>query len=138
VEQTLRRAVLDRLQQVGERAGSAEVGTLVPMARAEIRRMTNGWRELLTSHQPDDKGRCPRCSGWLRRRRWPCPVWLAAHHHLIGESLANSPRKSQAVKARRNPTVVIPRRLPTDHPANLAAVHRQTEQTMPLRAAVTH
>jgi hypothetical protein len=142
MEQKLRRAVLDRLNIVGERAGSAEAGSLVPMARTEIRRLTSGWRELLASHQPDDKGRCPKCSGWLRRRRWPCPVWLAAHHHLIGESLSknqrsNNPRKALASAAKRNPTVVIPRRLPADHPANQRPAQPAADRTLPAIPAVS-
>lgn len=56
--------------------------------RAEIHRVTEGWRQLLAAHLPDRRGRCPMCSGWIRRRRWPCPVWLAAQQRLAGEERA--------------------------------------------------
>jgi len=116
MEQLLRRAVFDRLEMLSEEASNAEPGSLVSLARTEFRRLTDGWRELLASHQPDDDGRCPQCSGWLRRRRWPCPVWLSAHHYLIGEGVWHrQPQRanpSPSPFGRRNPTIVIPRQLP--------------------------
>jgi hypothetical protein len=115
MEQRLRRAVFDRLELLSEEASNAEPGELVTLARDELRRLTAGWRELLASHQPDEDGRCPRCSGWLRRRRWPCPVWLTAHYHLIGEGLWQRHQRvnrQPSPFSRRNPTIVIPRQLP--------------------------
>ncbi len=112
MEQRLRRTVLRRLESLGEQAASAEPGVLVTLARTEIRRLTDGWRGLLADHQPDDDGRCQRCAGWIRNRRWPCQVWLAAHQHLIGEATWHKPRRKVRpnVFARRGPTVVAPRR----------------------------
>ena len=113
MEQRLRRAVLDKLEGLGETADYIEPDQLASLARSEIRRLTDGWRNLLVTHQPDDNGRCPQCSGWIKRRRWPCPVWLAAHQHLIGEGLGHRDRRYPL----RNPftrckqMVVIRRRL---------------------------
>jgi|GEM_PF-1762572 len=120
MEQRLRRAVFDKLEMLSEQAGSSEPGRLAGLARSEIRRLTDGWRQLLASHQPDDDGRCPRCSGWLRRRRWPCPVWLVAHHQLVGEGVWHEKRPkrpSAGPFGKRNPTVVIRRQLPGNRPA---------------------
>lgn len=75
-----RRAVLAGLDDM--KAGTAPSA---PLARTQLRRIVEGWRDLLTGHQPDSKGRCPACSGVLRRRRWPCKIWVTAHHQLIGE-----------------------------------------------------
>lgn len=90
VEKTLRRAVLDRLSVLDDLAGRSDAGSVPP---EEIRRITDGLRELLIEHEPDAGGRCPVCSGVLRRRRWPCPVWVAAHHYLIGEGLPDEQRR---------------------------------------------
>lgn len=114
MEQRLRRMVLRRLESLGEQAACAEPAQLVTLARTEIQRLTEGWRQLLANHQPDEEGRCQHCSGWIKRRRWPCQVWLAAHHHLIGEASWSKPRKKARVGsfARRNPTIVVPRQRP--------------------------
>lgn len=136
MEQRLRSALFDRLELVSEEASCAEPSSLVRLARTEIRRMTDGWRELLTSHQPDDDGRCPQCSGWFRRRRWPCPVWLSAHHHLIGDSLWHKPRPkpSPSPFGKRNPTIVKPRQLPARPDAVSRTVSRTVSQPVTPRA----
>jgi hypothetical protein len=85
VDRSLRRAVLERLAAVEEMAVQTGSHLSVRVARTHLKTITGGWRELLLEHQPDLKGRCPVCSGWLRRRRWPCQVWVTAHRHLIGE-----------------------------------------------------
>ena len=90
VQTTLRRAVLDRLTVLDDLAGRPEAGSVLS---EEIRRVTDGLRELLIDHEPDAGGRCPVCSGVLRRRRWPCPVWVAAHHYLIGEGLPHQQQR---------------------------------------------
>lgn len=79
-----RRGVLERLRTVD---GIAHAGPDLPVleARTQLRRITAGWRELLTEHQPDAAGRCPVCAGWWLRRKWPCQVWATAHHQLIGD-----------------------------------------------------
>ncbi|ASO22431.1 hypothetical protein FHR81_004212 [Actinoalloteichus hoggarensis] len=92
-EKALRHAVLTRLTMLDEAAEREDVDTLAPLARAELRRLTDGWRLLLTVHQPDEDGRCRACpSGW-RRRRWPCKVWLLAHRHLIGDGDTHGRRR---------------------------------------------
>jgi len=141
MEQRLRRALFDRLEMLGEEASNAEPGNLARLARTEIRRLTDGWRELLASHQPDEDGRCPQCSGWLRRRRWPCPVWLSAHHNLIGEGVWHKqrPKPSPGTSRRRNPTIIIPRQLPAPvAPLALTAGHALTAAPIHRAAVVEH
>ena len=93
VEDALRNAVLQRLELLDKVAEHGAADTLVPLARAEIHRLADGWRLLLTVHQPDEDGRCRACPGWLRRRRWPCQVWTMAHQHLIGEGVPHRERR---------------------------------------------
>lgn len=90
----LHRSVLARLNRLDEMAEQGEAAALVPLARTEIRRLTEGWRMMLDGHRPDDDGRCPCCSGRWRRKRWPCLVWLAAHQHLMGEGAGSRPPPS--------------------------------------------
>lgn len=85
--EALRRAVQNRLDHVDQITEQGDPGTLLPLARAELHRLAESWRELLTAHQPDDDGRCETCPPGIRRRRWPCQVWLTAHDQLIGEAL---------------------------------------------------
>ncbi|SDF93888.1 hypothetical protein SAMN05216553_104278 [Lentzea fradiae] len=93
MDETLRDAVLHRLALLDEAAEQGEAEALVPLARAEIHRLADGWRLLLTVHQPDEDSRCKVCPGWLRRRRWPCQVWNMAHQHLIGEGMTHRERR---------------------------------------------
>jgi len=93
VDETLRAAVLHRLTQLEEVAERGAAEALVPLARAEINRLADGWRLLLTVHQPDPDGRCGACPGVLRHRKWPCQVWTMAHQHLIGEGLPHRERR---------------------------------------------
>ncbi|MGQ0841495.1 hypothetical protein [Actinokineospora sp.] len=57
--------------------------TRAALADTEIIRLTLAWRTLLAEHRPNEHGRCPQCSGWLRPRQHPCSVWTTAHQHLI-------------------------------------------------------
>ncbi|OLR90373.1 hypothetical protein [Actinokineospora bangkokensis] len=86
-DEALRSAVLRRLVELDEAAGSADARTLLPLARTEITRLADGWRLLLAVHEPDGDGRCPACPAvsWSGRRRWPCPVWRLAQEHLVGD-----------------------------------------------------
>lgn len=85
VDDGMRRAVLRRLAALDQAAEQTSTGTLAPLARAELQRLADGWRLLLEVHTADEDGRCRACPGRLRKRRWPCKVWLLAHQHLIGE-----------------------------------------------------
>lgn len=113
MDRRLRRAVLERLAAVENMAVRASATLSAPLARRHIRTITEGWRGLLVQHQPDPTGRCPVCSGWLRRRRWPCEVWVTAHHHLIGEV----PEPAERFARNSNPfcrprqVLVVPRQL---------------------------
>ncbi|MGH3772611.1 MAG: hypothetical protein ACRDRW_14645 [Pseudonocardiaceae bacterium] len=91
----VRRAVLGRLAAVEEITARAGATLSAPLARRHIQAIAGGWRELLVQHQPDATGRCPVCAGWLRRRRWPCEVWVTAHRHLIGEGTGSVERSAR-------------------------------------------
>jgi hypothetical protein len=113
VDRRVRRAVMERLAAVEEltlRAGAASA------ARTQLKNITGGWREVLAEHQPNRKGRCPVCSGWMRRRRWPCQVWVTAHQHLIGDGSdpIDRPVKKSNPFRRPRQVEVIPRQ--TDVP----------------------
>jgi hypothetical protein len=85
VDDGMRRAVLRRLAALDQAAEQTNAGgALAPLARAELQRLADGWRLLLEVHTADEDGRCRACPGRLRKRRWPCKVWLLAHQHLIG------------------------------------------------------
>ncbi|MGH3775617.1 MAG: hypothetical protein ACRDRR_07750 [Pseudonocardiaceae bacterium] len=113
MDRRVRRAVLERLAAVEEMAVRAGAALSGPVARKHIRTITDGWRGLLIEHQPDPTGRCPVCSGWLRRRRWPCEVWVTAHRHLIGDGTEPIERPAQKSHPFRRPrqVLVVPRQL---------------------------
>ena len=74
-------AWLDQLEMLAREADEASRAAL---AQTELIRMATAWRALLAEHEPDDEGRCPRCSGWPRRRRgYRCSVWVTAHRYLV-------------------------------------------------------
>ncbi|MGH3815712.1 MAG: hypothetical protein ACRDUV_25215 [Pseudonocardiaceae bacterium] len=133
----VRRAVLERLAAVEEMAVRAGAVLSGPVARKHIRTITKGWRELLIEHQPDPTGRCPVCSGWLRRRRWPCDVWVTAHRHLIGdatEPIERPVRRSHPFRRPRQ-VLVVPRQL--DAPAaDQAAVENVSQRSETDNAAM--
>ncbi|HTI27988.1 MAG TPA: hypothetical protein VL652_43800 [Kutzneria sp.] len=92
VDDGMRRAVLRRLAALDQAAEQTNAGgALAPLARAELQRLADGWRLLLEVHTADEDGRCRACPGRLRKRRWPCKVWLLAHQHLIGAGSAPPP-----------------------------------------------
>lgn len=96
----LRAEVLRRLAMLDDLARDAEPDSL-PLARTELHRLTDGWRLLLTVHQPGVDGRCRACPARMRRRRWPCRVWTMAYQHLIGDSLPDRHRLARRLHPRR-------------------------------------
>lgn len=122
--EALRRAVQERLDLVDQIAERGDPGALLPLARAELYRLAESWRQLLLVHQPNEDGRCLTCPPGLRRRRWPCQVWLTAHDHLIGE--APPTRAGKAAVSPRGPFRSGP--VPTDGAATVPppalVVHR--------------
>ncbi|GAA1303083.1 hypothetical protein GCM10009634_62690 [Saccharothrix xinjiangensis] len=101
MDEALRAAVLRRLALLDEAAERGEADSLVPLARAEIHRLADGWRLLLTVHQQGPDGRCRACPGVLRNKRWPCQVWTMAHQHLIGEGSTHRERRRARRSAHR-------------------------------------
>jgi hypothetical protein len=113
VDRRMRRAVLERLVAIEGVAMRASATLSASLARKHIQTITSVWRELLVQHQPDPTGRCPVCSGWLRRRRWPCDVWETAHRHLIGDGTEaiERPAKNPNPFCRPRKVLVIPRQV---------------------------
>ncbi|MFL6118266.1 hypothetical protein [Actinophytocola sp.] len=95
-----RRAVLNRLDAVDEMADHADPAKVLPIARAELRHLAEGWRRLLNAHRADPTGRCETCRRGSRARRWPCQVWRAAHEQLVGEGV---PDRRRTYPLRGNP-----------------------------------
>ena len=148
MDRKLRRAVLEQLAAA---EGMAFQSLPVRAVRTQLKIITAGWRALLREHQPDSQDRCPVCSGWVRRRRWPCQVWVTAYQHLIGDGSAPS-EGSGAKSARfRGPrqVEVIPRQVGTAAATDQIRTDRSAEEaqdhcqptTVPIipihRAAVT-
>jgi hypothetical protein len=87
-----RRAVLNRLDAVDEVAGQPDPAKVLPVARAELSRLADSWRRLLSAHRADPNGRCATCRSGSRAHRWPCQVWRAAHEQLVGDDVPHSRR----------------------------------------------
>lgn len=94
LDASLRQVVRSRLDELDEIARDADPEALLPLARTEISRLAEGWRLLLTVHEPDENGRCRACPRRLWQR-WPCRVWRMAHDHLIGGGLPHSRRAAR-------------------------------------------
>lgn len=92
-DEVLPDSVLNRLAALNELATHGPAESLLPLAGAELSRLANGWRLLLTVHLPGSDRRCRACPGSSRRRQWPCRVWLLAYQHLIGERLPQRSRR---------------------------------------------
>jgi hypothetical protein len=83
----LRTAVYDWLNRLDRLLVETDVPTFRTLAEGELGRLTGAWRTLLAEHEADGEGRCPQCSGWRRRRRFPCSVWLSAHDQLVASQV---------------------------------------------------
>ncbi|GAA5158254.1 MULTISPECIES: hypothetical protein [Amycolatopsis] len=86
--QVLRNAVWERLDMLADLATRADTDSLVSVARSELPRLTEGWRAMLSAHEPDERGDCPTCSTRWHRCKAPCSVWQVAHEHLVAGGLA--------------------------------------------------
>lgn len=88
------------LSDLGERADDA---SLASVARTEVPRLAEGWRQMLRAHEPDERGDCPACSTRRHRSKAPCTVWQVAHDHLIAGGLADQQRhRGFSAKLRRS------------------------------------
>jgi hypothetical protein len=113
--QVLRNAVWERLDKLCELAHRGDSPSLVTVARSELPRLADAWRAMLRAHEPDERGDCPTCSTRWHRSKAPCPVWQAAHEHLVAGGLAPLPVPEQI---RRADVRAVPSRhtLPTGAP----------------------
>jgi len=100
--QVLRNAVWERLDMLSDLGKRADDVSLASVARTEVPRLAEGWRQMLQAHEPDERGDCPACSTRRHRSKAPCSVWQVAHDHLIAGGLANQrPRPSLGSRLRR-------------------------------------
>lgn len=118
MDRRLRRAVLEQLAAVEETAARTSSQPSIGAERNDPGTAADGWRQVLIEHQPDLNGRCPTCSGRLRRRRWPCQVWVTAHEHLVGG--APRPARLSMMKVRSDPF---------RQPRRVEVIPRQRSQT---------
>lgn len=95
---TLTAGVYERLDYLDRLALEGDDLSRAALAETEILRLTTAWRELLSQHSPDERGRCPQCSGWRRPHRHPCTVWTTAHQLIAadGPSAAEPGRHASA------------------------------------------
>ncbi|GAA4885838.1 hypothetical protein GCM10023222_50800 [Saccharopolyspora cebuensis] len=107
---TLRKAVLDRLDDLDRVATDGAVEMLLPVARAELPRLAESMRALLRDHRPDSDGRCRNCL--VRARPWPCRVWSTAHRQLVVEHSAVPHRRALRLRRAVEPTAVVDPVLP--------------------------
>nr|WP_042195399.1 hypothetical protein [Kibdelosporangium sp. MJ126-NF4]CEL21984.1 hypothetical protein [Kibdelosporangium sp. MJ126-NF4]CTQ92764.1 hypothetical protein [Kibdelosporangium sp. MJ126-NF4] len=122
LDDMLRAAVLRRLDLLDQVAEQGDPATLLPLARSEISRLADGWRLLLTVHQPGPDRKCNACPRGWRGKRWPCQVWRMAHEHLIGEGVTHRERR----RPLRNPVRKALRKSREKSPAR----ETSAEQTM--------
>lgn len=92
------------LEGLATRAGRPDVERW----RAEMAALTAALRRLLETHAEDVRGRCPQCRGWVRRRRWPCGVWLAAHRHVVTYGAADAASCTELVPSQRETGATTP------------------------------
>lgn len=108
MSEALRQAVLNRLALLDQMAEKGSPTELLPFVRTELQRLADGWRLLLTVHEPTADGRCKACPTSLfgRRRRWPCRLWLTAHRHLLNDGIGH--RERRLARRKKNPTRTVP------------------------------
>jgi hypothetical protein len=87
---SLRRAVYDWLDAVERLVALSDVESLAVLARTEMVRLAQAWRELLVEHEPDENGRCRTCPRLRRGGTDRCGVWVSAHRLLIAADLPAS------------------------------------------------
>ncbi|OXM74470.1 MULTISPECIES: hypothetical protein [Amycolatopsis] len=107
--QVLRNAVWERLDMLADLATRADAQSLVSVARSELPRLTEGWRAMLTAHEPDERGDCPTCSTRWHRCKAPCSVWQVAHEHLVAGGLAPQRDLRRPWRRKTNPVPPQPR-----------------------------
>jgi hypothetical protein len=129
MDDVLRAAVLRRLDLLDQVAEQGDPATLLPLARSEISRLADGWRLLLTVHQPGPDRKCAACPRGWRGRKWPCQVWRMAHEHLIGEGQPHRERKHPLrhtlLRAlRRSRARMVPSEVPAEQTMEIPPVPR--------------
>ena len=100
---TLSDAVYDRLDYVDDLVDAADAESLRSLATTEMARLTKTVRAMLIQHEPDSRGHCPPCSGWLRHQRHPCSIWTVAHQRMLGRMDAGlNEAPPPTIRARRH------------------------------------
>jgi hypothetical protein len=74
-----------------------DVPSRAALAELEMPRLIDALLALLADHEPDEDGRCRRCSRWRRRRGIRCSVWVTAHRHLVGTNDVSGKRGGRHV-----------------------------------------
>jgi hypothetical protein len=130
----LQAALYRRLDYLERLVADGDQRSRAVLADTEITRLTAAWRALLAEHTPDQRGRCPQCSGLRRRRRHPCSVWTTAYRHLINgdtpaPGTASAPDSGRSVCWRSRDRGPPPAAEPTTH------LSTRTRETATLPAA---
>jgi len=94
---TLSDAVYGRLNYMDDLVDEADAESLRVLAATEMARLTETVRAMLIQHEPDSRGHCPQCSGWLRHRRHPCSIWTVAHQRMLGPADAGPGPRTEAI-----------------------------------------
>ena len=78
----------------------ADMPSRAALAETEMPRLIGALLALLADHEPDEDGRCRRCSRWRRRRGVRCSVWVTAHRYLVGSDVDSDASGRHAVSDR--------------------------------------
>lgn len=83
----LYRKMRDYLSQVDQIVQQGSDRDALVVARDELPKITDALHALFAGHQPDERGRCRRCTAgrWWRRHPAPCRVFLDAQIALFDQ-----------------------------------------------------
>jgi hypothetical protein len=90
------------LERVAAVLRDADPPSRAALAEIEMPRLIAALLALLADHEPDEDGRCRRCSRWPRRRAVHCAVWVTAHRHLVVSDVGGDAGGRHAMSAARS------------------------------------